>query len=100
MAKFKHNLIRTIMPDSDGIDIVYGTAINRTLQPYWDWAADHGINISFVKHTDNDIATYNLRLLVTAEFEKADDFAIFKLSFGNKTHTNLTHGKNIEPEFI
>ena len=85
------------MPDSDGIDIVYGAAINRTLQPYWDWAADHGINISFVKHTDNDIATYNLRLLVTAEFE---NFAIFKLSFGNKTHTNLTHGKNIEPEFI
>jgi len=100
VTKFKHNLIRTTMPDGDGIDIMYGAAINRTLQPYWDWAAEHGINISFVKHTDSDFATYNLKLVVTAEFEKADDFAIFKLAFGNKTHTNLTHGKHIEPEFI
>jgi hypothetical protein len=100
VVKFKHKLINTAMPDRDGVDIIYGAAINRTLQPYWDWAAEHGINISFVKHTHNDYATYNLRLIVTAEFEKADDFAIFKLAFGNKTHTNLTHGKNIEPEFI
>jgi len=100
VVKFKHKLINTAMPDSDGVDIIYGAAINRTLQPYWDWAAEHGINISFVKHTHNDYAKYVLRLIVTAEFEKADDFAIFKLAFGNKTHTNLTHGKNIEPEFI
>jgi hypothetical protein len=100
VVKFKHKLINTAMPDSDGVDIIYGAAINRTLQPYWDWAAEHGINISFVKHTHNDYAKYALRLIVTAEFEKADDFAIFKLAFGNKTHTNLTHGKNIEPEFI
>ncbi len=33
---------------ADGVDIIYGAAINRTLQPYWDWAAEHGINISFV----------------------------------------------------
>jgi hypothetical protein len=53
------------MPDSDGVDIIYGAAINRTLQPYWDWAAEHGINISFVKHTHNDYAKYALRLIVT-----------------------------------
>lgn len=82
-------LISVGMPDGEGTDILYGAALQNTLHPFWSWAEENHIQVSFTKHTTNDVAAYNIRLVVLAEFENADDAAFFKLSFGEKILTRL-----------
>lgn len=82
------------MPDTDGIDVLYGQAIQTTLEPYWAWAKETGANVEFTKHTDNDLATYSIRLAVTAQFDSDDSAALFKLTFSDLPKKSLKFNDN------
>lgn len=62
---------------------IYDTAIQNTLEPYWEWAKENDVSVNFTKHTDNDVSTWQLKLAIVAEFPTDTDMALFKLSFGN-----------------
>ncbi len=85
----KLTIVKTNISDNNDYSFIYDTAIHNTLGPYWQWAKENNVNVSFEKHTDQDVATWSLRLAVTAEFSSATDLALFKLSFGNFPLTKL-----------
>lgn len=80
--KNKLVVVRTSMSDDSDYNYIYDIAVNNTLEPYWQWAKDNNIDISFTKHTDNNVATWNLMLAIVAEFPTDTDMALFKLTFG------------------
>lgn len=80
--KNKLVIIKTNINDDADYSYIYDHAIQNTLTPYWQWTAENDVNVAFEKHTDNDLATYSLRLAVTATFENPSDLAMFKLTFG------------------
>jgi len=80
--KNKLVIIKTKISEDADHSYMYDHAIQNTLTPYWQWTAENAVNVAFKKHTDNDVATYSLRLAVTATFENSSDLAMFKLTFG------------------
>lgn len=82
-------IVKTNIPDSDDYSYIYDNAIHNTLDPYWAWAKENNVHVSFEKHTDQDVSTWGLKLLVVAEFSSDTELALFKMSFGKFPLTNM-----------
>lgn len=87
--KNKLIIVKTNISDSNDYSYIYDTAIHNTLDPYWVWAKENNVNVSFEKHTDQDVSTYSLRLRVIAEFPSETELALFKMTFGKFPLTNM-----------
>lgn len=87
--KNKLTIVRTVMSDDSDYSFIYENAIHNTLAPYWAWASENNLSISFEKHTDHDISMLGLRLAVVAEFPSPTELVLFKLTFGKFPLTNI-----------
>lgn len=87
--KNKLIIVNTRISDDNDYSFIYEHAIHNTLEPYWAWASENNVSISFEKHTDQDPSTMGLKLAVVAEFPSPTELALFKMSFGKFPLTNI-----------
>lgn len=94
----KYSVINCTINDSSDYDYLVDNGIHNTLIPFWDWAKEQQIKISFEKNINNDDDTFSLRLLVDALFEDHSHYALFKLSFAELPYKQFTV-KDMQPIF-
>ena len=82
MAKYTSNIIKSKTSDDADHEWIMDGAIHNTIRKYRNWAEDQKCNVDFTKHLEPE--GYGLGLTVTAEFETAEDLAVFNLTFLNE----------------
>ena len=100
MTDHKLNLVDVKISDNEGIDLVVDIAIQNTLAPFFKWADDTDTKIQFEKHLSNEHLGYHLNLSVTAEFETAEDLALFKISHTEFPKKTLNVGRHTNAIFV
>jgi hypothetical protein len=94
----KHRIIQSRVKDDGDYDYIYDNAIHNTLNEYWKWAETSNGTVSFEKSWGDEY--YDLTLCVDAVFEDADDYALFKITYGTEPYNQLEINSNMEGEFI
>mgnify|MGYP001276098582 CR=1 FL=1 len=90
-------VIEAAVKDDGDYDYIYDNAVHNTLNDYWTWAETSKGTVSFVKSWEEDSAFP--KLCVDAVFEEPEDYALFKLRFGNKPFTKLQLNNMMEGHF-
>lgn len=75
-------VIRANVNDDADYEYMTDNAIHNTLQPYWKWAEDAGVNVEFTKEYDRQ--GYGLELLVIAKFDCDRDCKDFQINHFNQ----------------
>ena len=91
-------IIDSIVNDSADYEFITENAMHNTLRSLWDWAGKSSVSISFTKEYEKE--GYGLRLLVWAEFENKEDYALFKLAFTGKPFNKLDINSDLEGRFV
>ena len=76
---FKTKLIECTINDSSDYDYIYDNAVHNTLRKYFKWSEISDVNVNFTKSYDEQ--GYGLLVVVHAEFQSKEDYALFKLNF-------------------
>ena len=84
--------------DSSDYEFITDNAMHNTLNALWDWAGKSSVNISFTKEYEKE--GYGLKLLVWADFENEEDYALFKLAFSGKPFNKLDINSDMEGRFV
>lgn len=99
LEKIKIKIIDAHVNDSSDYDYIVDTAIHNTLADLFKWAEESGASLNFMKKYLTE--DYGLKLSVDAEFDTAEDLALFKLTFGDVPCNKLViDGEDMEAKFV
>ena len=99
LEKIKIKIIDAHVNDSSDYDYIVDTAIHNTLADLFKWSEQAGAKITFMKKYLTE--DYGLKLSVVAEFEDAQDLALYKLTFGDVPCNKLIiNGEDMEAKFV
>ena len=94
----KLRIIEANVKDDGDYDYIHDSATHNTLRKYWKWAEDSGANLNFERSWGE--GDMYLKLCVDAVFENKEDYALFRLKFGDKPLNKLKINGNMEGYFV